>query len=324
MQRNKRHRLRLINAGGFAEFQFSIDNHTLSVIEADATMVEPLEVHRLEISVAQRYSVILTADQEAGNYWIRVDMNTLCFTARNPLLDPAIKGILTYTNTSTDPEEGISTDWSDARNVLCQDLNSTLLVPAEPESPPPADVVYSLKFAFMIGAYTLSRAYVNESVSWTVPDVPTLNTAVSGLRSGNQTFNTTGVAPSYGFENQYIISIPENQVVDLLITNMDEGAHPFHLHGHEFWVMATSPEQYFPWHTYGSLNTTNPLRRDTVTVDAYGWALIRFRSDNPGMWAFHCHITWHMEAGLLVQFQTRNDLMKDWTLPEDVLGLCEA
>ncbi|KAL1858720.1 hypothetical protein Plec18170_002926 [Paecilomyces lecythidis] len=287
-------------------------------------MVEPLEVHRLEISVAQRYSVILTADREVGNYWIRVDMNTLCFTARNPLLNPAIKGILTYANSSTDPEEGTSTDWADARNVMCQDLNSTLLVPAEPESPPPADVVYSLKFAFMIGAYTLARAYVNESVSWTVPDVPTLNTAVSGLRSGNQTFNATGVAPSYGFDNQYIISIPENQIVDLLITNMDEGAHPFHLHGHEFWVLATSPEQYFPWHTYGSLNTTNPLRRDTITVDAYGWALIRFRSDNPGMWAFHCHITWHMEAGLLVQFQTRNDLMKDWTLPDDVLGLCEA
>lgn len=287
-------------------------------------MVEPLNVHRLEIAAAQRYSVILTANQEVANYWIRSDMNTLCFTARNPILNPAIKAILTYTDTSTDPEDNISTDWSDARNVVCQDLNSTLLIPAEPDPAPSADIFYNLKFAFMIGAYALSRAYVNESVTWTVPTIPTLNTVVSGLHSGNETFNATGVAPFYGFENQYIIGIPESQVVDLLITNMDEGAHPFHLHGHEFWVLATSPEQYFPWHIYGSINTTNPLRRDTVTVDAYGWALIRFRSDNPGMWAFHCHVAWHVEAGLLVQFQARNDLMKDWTLPEDVLGLCEA
>jgi hypothetical protein len=42
------------------------------------------------------------------------------------------------------------------------------------------------------------------------------------------------------------------------------------------------------------------------------------------MWAFHCHIIWHVEAGLLMQFQARDDLMKDWVIPSDVLGLCDA
>lgn len=324
VQKNQRHRLRLINTGGFAEFQFSVDNHTLSVIEADATMVEPLDVHRLSIAVAQRYSVVLTANQEVANYWIRADMNTFCFATNNPVLDSSVKGILTYTNTDTDPKDEISTDWSDARNVVCQDLNSTLLTPAVSQSAPPANVLYSLQFSFLIRDYALDRAYVNGTTSWTMSDIPTLNQVVSGLNAGNQTYNVSGVTPSYNLSNQYIIGIPETQVVDILISNFDDGAHPFHLHGHEFWVLATSPEMYFPWSIYGSLNTTNPVRRDTVTVDAYGWALIRFRSDNPGMWAFHCHIAWHLEAGLLMQFQTRNDLMKNWTLPEDVLGLCKA
>jgi hypothetical protein len=53
-------------------------------------------------------------------------------------------------------------------------------------------------------------------------------------------------------------------------------------------------------------------------------ALIRFVADNPGLWAFHCHISWHMESGLLMQFQTRSDIMKTWELPADVLGLCSA
>jgi hypothetical protein len=88
--------------------------------------------------------------------------------------------------------------------------------------------------------------------------------------------------------------------------------------------MAASDQQYFDWDSYGSISTKNPIRRDTLTIDAYGWALIRFRSDNPGLWALHCHISWHMEAGLLMQFQARNDIMKDWTLPESVTDLCKV
>jgi len=46
-------------------------------------------------------------------------------------------------------------------------------------------------------------------------------------------------------------------------------------------------------------------------AEGYGYTLIRFITDNPyfpylnllifsGAWALHCHITWHMEAGLLM------------------------
>ncbi|KAL1963717.1 hypothetical protein VTN77DRAFT_7921 [Rasamsonia byssochlamydoides] len=323
VQKNKRYRLRLINGGGFAMFQFSVDNHTLSVIEADSTMVEPLQVHQLAIAVAERYSVILTTDQKPSNYWIRATLDTYCFAGQNPVLDAGVKAILSYTDSETLPTDQISVEWSADPDVLCEDLNSTLLVPAVPQQAPPADVLYSLQFSFEIGAYALDRAYIN-GTSWVVSDIPTLNVVVPGLRSGNSTFNATGVTPSYGLSNQYIISIPEYQVVDILLTNFDDSSHPFHLHGHTFWVMAASPNQYFDWNSYGSLNTTNPLRRDTVIVDSYGWVLLRFVSDNPGMWAFHCHIAWHLEAGLMMQFQTRNDLMKDWVLPSDVLGLCSA
>jgi FtsP/CotA-like multicopper oxidase with cupredoxin domain len=323
VQQNKRYRLRLINTGGFAMFQFSVDNHTLSVIEADSTMVEPLQVHQLAIAVAERYSIVLTTDQNPSNYWIRAMLDTYCFTGQNPVLDAGVKAILSYTDSEALPTDHDSVSWSADPNVLCEDLNSTLLVPAVSQQAPPADVLYSLQFAFDIGDYALDKAYIN-GTTWVASAVPTLNTVVPGLRSGNSTFNATGVTPSYGLSDQYIISIPEYQVVDILLTNFDDASHPFHLHGHTFWVMAASSNQYFDWDSYGSLNTSNPLRRDTVIVDSYGWVLLRFVSDNPGMWAFHCHIAWHLEAGLMMQFQTRNDLMKDWVLPDDVLGLCSA
>lgn len=44
----------------------------------------------------------------------------------------------------------------------------------------------------------------------------------------------------------------------------------------------------------------NPVRRDTVQVQSGTSATLRFRADNPGAWFFHCHIEWHLEAGLAV------------------------
>ncbi|OAL33415.1 hypothetical protein AYO20_07271 [Fonsecaea nubica] len=322
VEHGKRYRYRLINTGAFATFEFSIDNHALSVIEADGIATEPLSVHRLDIAVAQRYSIVVNANQTAGsNYWIRAQMNTFCF-GTNPILDPNVMALITYTNSTDVPVN--STDWKDAMDVECVGLNSSLLTPLFESEAPPASIMYAIAANFQIGDYALDRAFIN-GTSWVMADVPTLNQAVAGLQAGNASFTTSGVSSAFS-ASQYVIDIPDYAVVDLLITNYDEGAHPFHLHGHTFWVLASSPDQYFDWSTYDSLNRTlsNVMRRDTLMVDAYGWALIRFVADNPGLWALHCHISWHMEAGLLMQFQARSDIMRTWTLPSDVLGLCAA
>lgn len=312
----------MINTGSFAIFQFSIDNHSLSVIEADGTVVQPTSIHRLEIAVAQRYSVIFHANQTASNYWMRAEMNTFCFAVDNPVLNPEVMALVTYTNDTAAPT--LSSDWAEALDVSCIDLDVASMVPTAVEEAPPPDLVFGLTTSFQIGAYQLDRAYVN-GTSWSMPEVPTLNQAVTGLKAGNSNFSTPGVSAAFS-SNQFVIDIPRESVVDLVILNFDDGSHPFHLHGHVFWILEDSDQQYFNWTTYNTFNTTitNPMRRDTMTIQAYGHVLIRFRADNPGLWAFHCHISWHMEAGLLMQFQTRDDIMADWTLPADVLALCPA
>jgi FtsP/CotA-like multicopper oxidase with cupredoxin domain len=319
---NKRYRLRLINTGALGEFQFSVDNHTLTVIEADSTLVQPVNVNRLPIHIAQRYSVILHTNQTATNYWIRAHMNTLCFSSTNAgILNPDVRALLSYTNTTYEPTQ--SQDWGSALDTNCEDLDLSDLVPLVPEAAPSPDKTYVIDVSFQIGAYALDRAYINNTYSWAPQTIPTLNQALTGLHADNNTFNSTGLSTAYA-PSQFIITSPETQTIDLLINSLDEGAHPFHLHGHQFWIMATSDKGYFDWSSYPSLNTTNPMRRDTMTVDAYGWSLIRIRLDNPGLWAFHCHISWHMEAGLLMQFQARNDIMRGWTLPSDVQALCDG
>src|SRR5207248_3056174 len=66
-------------------------------------------------------------------------------------------------------------------------------------------------------------------------------------------------------------------------------AHPMHLHGHAFQVVA--------------LNGA-PLGgavRDTVLVPPMGSVTIAFDADNPGRWAFHCHNLYHMMTGMMTE-----------------------
>ncbi|XP_060573579.1 uncharacterized protein LOC132731414 [Ruditapes philippinarum] len=41
-----------------------------------------------------------------------------------------------------------------------------------------------------------------------------------------------------------------------------------------------------------------PPQKDTIVVPTGGYVVIRFRSDNPGMWFLHCHIDLHNTNGM--------------------------
>ncbi|KAJ7160007.1 Cupredoxin [Mycena crocata] len=85
-------------------------------------------------------------------------------------------------------------------------------------------------------------------------------------------------------EHTFILKADE--VVELLIHGAAHGIiHPFHLQ-----CVCSGPVNY-----------KNPPPRDMVAVSD-GDVLIRFRADNPGPWFLHCHIDWHLEAGLAVVF----------------------
>jgi FtsP/CotA-like multicopper oxidase with cupredoxin domain len=221
LQENKRYRLRFINTGAFTSFQVSVDNHTLDIIEADGTIVSPLPIHRFEIATAERYSVVLNANQSSSsNYWLRAQMNEACYATDNDVLDPLVLGLVTYTNTTTAPTASV--DWSDAPDITCKDLNNTLLTPVDVEQAPPADVLYEIAFSFIIGDYAIDKAHIN-GTSW-VPDTtnPTINQAVAGLHANNASFTSSGVSSAFS-PDQLVISVPDAQVIDLLVLNFDDG-----------------------------------------------------------------------------------------------------
>lgn len=52
---------------------------------------------------------------------------------------------------------------------------------------------------------------------------------------------------------------------------------------------------------------TRASLRDTVHIPSRGYAVLRFRTDNPGVWLLHCHILWHLATGMAMLVDVRGD-----------------
>lgn len=79
-----------------------------------------------------------------------------------------------------------------------------------------------------------------------------------------------------------------------------------HLHGHEFYVLATGSGNFDPSRDASKFNLVDPPLRNTIGVPVRGWAVIRFVANNPGVWLMHCHIDTHLVWGLAMAFITEN------------------
>jgi FtsP/CotA-like multicopper oxidase with cupredoxin domain len=85
------------------------------------------------------------------------------------------------------------------------------------------------------------------------------------------------------------LMIATGQRVAIEMVNHSMMAHPMHLHGHAFQVVAINGA---------------PLGgavRDTVLVPPMSSVTVAFDADNPGRWAFHCHNLYHMMTGMLTE-----------------------
>jgi FtsP/CotA-like multicopper oxidase with cupredoxin domain len=83
--------------------------------------------------------------------------------------------------------------------------------------------------------------------------------------------------------------IRSGQRVVIEMQNRTMMAHPMHLHGHAFQVIALNGRSVI-----GAV-------RDTVLVPVMGTVRVAFDADNPGRWAFHCHNLYHMATGMMTE-----------------------
>ena len=142
------------------------------------------------------------------------------------------------------------------------------------------------------------------------------------------------VCNDYFGVNSNIFKVSQEDFIQIIISNKDAGEHPFHLHGFRFWIMETGvniskmSNQFSNYGTYRDIVTVPACQpnenEDCPTPETFGYAVIRFVADNPGIWLFHCHIDWHFAAGLGMIFYVEPEIVKQMKLPPKVHELCKS
>jgi FtsP/CotA-like multicopper oxidase with cupredoxin domain len=108
------------------------------------------------------------------------------------------------------------------------------------------------------------------------------------------TLNLTGSMASYVWSINNVawtkqtppLPIAKGERVELLFVNQTPMPHPMHLHGHEFQVVEINDQRFA-----GAV-------RDTVLVPPRHRVAVAFDANNPGLWALHCHLLYHLDAGM--------------------------
>lgn len=196
--RGLRYRFRLVSISCDPNWVFSIDNHTLTVIEMDGINIQPKLVDSIQIYAGQRYSFVLAANQKVGNYWIRANPNN-GVTGFAGGLNSAVLRYL-GSNRTADPTSLQTTS-------IIPLVESTLVPLTNPGAPGlphvgGADVLLNLNLALN---FTALRFTIN-GATFIPPTVPVLLQILSGAQTAQSLLPAGSVYP-----------LPHNKVIELSI-----------------------------------------------------------------------------------------------------------
>ncbi|KAJ3549143.1 hypothetical protein NM208_g655 [Fusarium decemcellulare] len=310
-------RLRLISHSTSVPYWFSIDGHVLQIVEIDGVEVEPILTTRVFMNPGQRYSVIIVADQPVGNYAMRAVAARSCFHYMGhkkewmPTTKFEATAILSYDDTDTEAKlignpwnlkstnnTGVGNEpWIDE----CSDLPFDLPRPMRERRAYEVGSRNRHYFDFrVIKSEEGARTLINETYFRPVLDNATL--WVASQPSASSDSRIKNVDWDFG-PDQHVLHSDEDGGAQIVINSKNMMIHPWHLHGiktlkssHKMTVVGWGEGSFGANPT--TWNLQSPMRRDTVTVPGLTHVVIRIEANNPGIWAFHCHILWHAEGGM--------------------------
>lgn len=286
-------RLRISNGGASSYFWLNYAGGKITVVANDGNDVEPVEVDRLIIGVSETYDIILTIPADNTSYEFLVTpedrtKSTSIYIGKGikQLIIPMPKlkyfeGMKMMNDMMN--MDGTMDDMGMDMSLQKMDMN-TIMYP-EITGDSQKSKVESLK-----DIVTLNYGMLKSPTKTTLPkDAP-----VRELR-----FELTGNMNRYVWSMDNVvlsetdkILIKKGENVRITLYNNSMMRHPMHLHGHDFRVLNGQGE-YAP---LKNVLDIMPMETD----------VIEFEANADGDWFFHCHILYHMMAGMNRVFSYEN------------------
>ena len=259
--------LRVVNAAASTYFYLSSGLDALVLVGSDGMRVEPVEVRRVLVGMAETYDILVTMPEAPARLELRA-------TAQDG--------------------SGHASTWLGAG-------------PARPASDPPPPDIYRMDEMVQAGLASITPRLGESAGTAERPVAPySLLRAVAPtgpLSPGGEeqvrtlTMRLTGDMQRYLWEfdgktlaEDAVIEVRQGEVLRIELVNDTMMHHPLHLHGHFFRVLNGQGDHA-------------PLKH-TVDVPPMGKRIIEWKADEEGGdWFFHCHLLYHMDAGMARVFR---------------------
>ena len=305
----ERVRLRIINGSAMSFFNIRIPGVRMSVVQADGKNVRPIEVDEFQIGTAETYDIVVEPTAEAHTIVAEaMDRSGMAVAtlasragARAPvpsLRDPVLLTMTDMGHGGMDHSGGDHSNMGHAPSTGGMDhgsmkMRDTSSLPPDVAVGPGVDMV-SANPADRMGDPGLGLDKVGHKVL-TYRDLTALEPNDDPRKpSRHMQIHLTGNMERYmwSFDGRKFNAVADqpirfayNERVRVKLVNDTMMAHPIHLHGHFFELVNGADRMHQP-------------QKHTVIVQPGGSATFDLTADEPGDWAFHCHLLYHMHAGM--------------------------
>ncbi|WP_114790402.1 multicopper oxidase domain-containing protein [Niabella yanshanensis] len=311
-------RLRVSNGGASSYFWLRYAGGKITVVANDGNDVEPVEVDRLIIAVSETYDVVVTIPEDGVAYEFLATTEDRTQSASyfvgngiKQLISPLprlkyfegmkmMNDMMKMNGDLDDMGMKMSLNQMDMNVVMYPEITGAEKKKGkEPEQPHHMDHMKQDKDA---GGHQMhGDASTNRYNANALGDIVTLNYAM--LQSPHNTtlpsnapvkelrFTLTGNMNRYvwSMDNKILsetdkIPVKKGEILRITIYNNSMMRHPMHLHGFDFRVINGKGEKS----PLKNVLDIMPMETDTI----------EFLANEEGDWFFHCHILYHMMAGM--------------------------
>ncbi|MGP7795474.1 copper resistance system multicopper oxidase [Sphingomonas sp. CLY1604] len=310
----ERVRLRVVNASAMTTFNVRIPGLTMTIVAADGLPVKPVTVDEFQIGVAETYDVVVTPQQARGYTLVgeSVDRSGMAratlapqrgMAAAVPPLRPRPLATMTDMGMGAGMSGGMAgmdhgamdhaamghdMPGMDHGAMAMRDFSKAPGVRKGPGvqtiSPMPIDRTgYPGQGLEDVGHRVLT--YRDLVARTRNPDVRAPGRQIDVHLTGNMERFMWSFDGAKMSDTHVPFAFTEGERVRVRLVNDTMMAHPIHLHGH-FFELVTGHGAYAP-------------RKHTVIVQPGGTVSFDLTADAVGDWAFHCHMLYHMLAGMM-------------------------
>jgi CopA family copper-resistance protein len=301
----ERVRLRLINGSSSTFFDVRIPGLKMTVVSADGQAVDPVTVEEVRMGSAETYDVIVAPQDDRAYTLFAQSMDRSGYARATlapragmegeiPPLDP--KSWLTMTDMGMGQAMDMPMDMDMSKGAPMEhmamgDMKGNPMSMKDMKSRDPA-----VDMRVMHPDRDLNdpgpRLRGNGRRVLTYADLHTIGGAIDTRGATRELqLRLTGSMQRFiwGFDGKKYSESPRlhfdhGERLRIVLSNDTMMAHPIHLHG-----------------MFGELEAANGdvlVRKHTFSVQPGKQLSYLVTADNPGQWAYHCHLLYHMEAGM--------------------------